>query len=74
MPAKNLVHMVEGMTFEEGALTEPATVAIHGLYQSHIQMGYEVAVVGCGNIGLMSIAWSKAFGAKRVFALDVDDG
>ncbi|MGM9618125.1 galactitol-1-phosphate 5-dehydrogenase [Butyricicoccus sp.] len=74
MPAINLVHMVEGMTYEEGALVEPATVAIHGLYRTGIKMGYTVAVVGCGNIGLMSIAWAKAFGAKTVYALDIDDG
>lgn len=74
MPAVNLIKMVDGMTFEEGALVEPATVAIHGLYQTSIQMGHEVAVVGCGNIGLMSIVWAKAFGAKTVYALDIDDG
>ncbi|MGN1014932.1 MAG: galactitol-1-phosphate 5-dehydrogenase [Butyricicoccus sp.] len=73
MPERNLVKMVEGMTYEEGALTEPATVAIHGLYHTNIKMGYTVAVVGCGNIGLMCIAWAKAFGAKTVYALDVND-
>lgn len=73
MPAINLIKMVDGMTYEEGALVEPATVAIHGLYRTSIKMGHEVAVVGCGNIGLMSIAWAKAFGAKTVYALDIDD-
>ena len=73
MPAVNLVKMVEGMTFEQGALVEPATVAIHGLYPTNIKMGYAVAVVGCGNIGLMAIQWAKAFGAKKVFAIDIDD-
>ena len=72
MPALNLIKMADSMTYEEGALTEPATVAIHGLYQTNIRMGYEVAVVGCGNIGLMAIQWSKAFGAKKVYAMDVD--
>ena len=73
MPAVNLVKMAESMTYEQGALVEPATVAIHGLYQTNIKMGYEVAVVGCGNIGLMAIRWAKAFGAKKVFAIDIDD-
>ena len=72
MPALNLIKMTDGMTYEEGALTEPATVAIHGLYRTNIRMGYEVAVVGCGNIGLMAIQWSKAFGTKKVYAMDVD--
>lgn len=73
MPEINLIKMTDNMTYEEGALVEPATVAIHGLYQTKIKMGYEVAVVGCGNIGLMCIQWAKAFGAKKVYALDIDD-
>lgn len=73
MPSDTVVKMPEGMTFEEGALAEPAAVAIHGLYQTEIQMGYEVAVVGCGNIGLMCIAWAKAFGAKKIYAMDISD-
>lgn len=73
MPEINLIKMTEGMTFEEGALVEPATVVIHGLYQTSIKMGHEVAVVGCGNIGLMAICWAKAFGAKKVYAFDIDD-
>ena len=73
LPEINFVKMADSMSYEQGALVEPATVAIHGLYQTSIKMGYEVAVVGCGNIGLMAIAWAKAFGAKRVFAIDIDD-
>lgn len=73
MPAVNLIRMSDEMTYEQGALVEPATVAIHGLYQTDIKMGHEVAVVGCGNIGLMCIQWAKAFGAKTVYALDIDD-
>lgn len=73
IPAINLVKMVDGMTFEEGTLVEPATVVLHGLYQTKIEMGSTVAVVGCGNIGLMSIAWAKAFGAGTVYAFDIDD-
>lgn len=45
MPAINLIKMTDNMTFEEGALVEPATVAIHGLYRTNIKMGYEVAVL-----------------------------
>lgn len=73
LPERHWVKIPENMSYEEGALVEPATVAIHGLYQTNIQMGYEVAVIGCGNIGLMAIAWAKAFGAGKVYAFDIDD-
>ena len=73
LPDFHFVKLPDNMSYAEGALVEPATVAIHGLYQTKIQLGYEVAVVGCGNIGLMAIAWSKAFGAKTVYAIDIDE-
>ncbi|MGM9531500.1 galactitol-1-phosphate 5-dehydrogenase, partial [Intestinibacter sp.] len=73
MPAVNLVKMNDEMTYEEGTLVEPATVVLHGLYKMDIQMGDEVAVMGCGNIGLMAIQWARAFGAKKIYAMDIND-
>ena len=45
LPEINFVKMADSMSYEQGALVEPATVAIHGLYQTSIKMGYEVAAV-----------------------------
>lgn len=73
LPALNIVKMPDGMTFEEGALTEPSATVLHGLYQTNIQMGYEVAVIGCGNIGLLAIQWAKLFGAKKIYAIDINE-
>ncbi len=73
MPAINLVKMPDVMTYEEGALVEPSTVVLHALYMSNIQMGDEVAVMGCGTIGLLAIQWARLFGAKTIYALDIDD-
>lgn len=73
LPERNFIKMADSMTFEEGALTEPATVALHGLYKTKIGIGYEVAIVGCGNLGLIAMQWCKAFGAKTIYALDIND-
>ncbi|MFP3472873.1 zinc-binding dehydrogenase, partial [Micrococcus sp. SIMBA_144] len=48
-------------------------VVAHGFYRTNIQPGAEVAVIGCGNIGLLAIQWAKIFGAKRVYAIDIDE-
>ena len=73
IPFINAVKMPPNMSFEEGALTEPSATVLHGLYHTNIQMGYEVAIMGCGNIGLLSILWSKLFGAKKIYAIDIDN-
>ncbi len=72
MPAQNLVHLPDNVSYEEGALIEPSAVALHALYKTHIKMGDEVAVVGCGTIGEMLIYWAKQFGVK-VYAFDIND-
>lgn len=69
----NVIKIVDSMSFEEGALIEPSATVIHGLYNTSMQMGYEVAVVGCGSIGLLAIQWLKLFGAKKIFAIDINE-
>lgn len=73
IPSINLVKMPDAMTYEEGALAEPSTVTLHALYVSDITMGDEIAVVGCGTIGLLAMQWARLFGAKTVYALDIND-
>lgn len=46
---------------------------VHGFYRTSMQPGAEVAVMGCGNIGLLAIQWAKIFGAKKVYAIDIDN-
>lgn len=72
MPAQNLVHLPDNVSYEEGALIEPSTVALHALFKTNIKMGDEIAVVGCGTIGEMLIHWAKLFGVK-VYAFDIND-
>ena len=73
VPSINLTPMAPTMSFEEGALMEPTTVVLHGLYQTGLQMGDDVAVLGCGNLGLLSVAWARLFGAKTIYAFDILD-
>lgn len=73
MPAVNVVKLPEGVSFVEGAFMEPITVALHGLFLMDSCGGKDVAVIGTGNIGLLTIQCALALGANRVFALDIDE-
>lgn len=53
---------------EYTALVEPLAVGIHAVRESGLRLGDDVAVVGCGPIGLATILAVKAEGAGRVFA------
>lgn len=73
VPEKNAVRFSDEVTFEMGALFEPATVALHGYRRLDVKGGKNVAVLGGGTIGLLTAQWAKIFGAKSVTVFDVVD-
>ena len=73
IPEKNAVPFDESVSYEQGALFEPATVALHGLLQNDYRGGEYVAILGGGTIGLFTMQWAKIFGAKKVVVFDIND-
>jgi L-iditol 2-dehydrogenase len=69
-PAANLVPLPEVLPVEQGALLEPAAVALHAVRNLDISWGANVAVFGLGAIGNFIAQWARVFGA-RVLALDI---
>jgi threonine 3-dehydrogenase len=52
-----------------GAILEPIGVAVHGILEGEVN-GKNVAVFGCGPIGLFGIGAINALGASKIFALE----
>ncbi|WP_085524365.1 galactitol-1-phosphate 5-dehydrogenase [Tuberibacillus sp. Marseille-P3662] len=73
LPANNIIPLPDNVDYDTAALIEPSSVVAHGFYRTSIQPGAQVAVMGCGNIGLLAVQWAKIFGAKKVYAIDIDD-
>ena len=73
LPEKNAVKFDSSISFEQGALFEPSTVALHGLRRASYHGGEDVAILGGGTIGLFTAQWARIFGAKRVFVFDIDN-
>ena len=73
LPAENVIPIPNTVDFDTAAMVEPSAVVAHGFYRTNIQPGAEVAIMGCGNIGLLAIQWAKIFGAEKVYAIDIDD-
>lgn len=71
VPEKNVVKFSEDVSFEKGAFFEPATVALHGLERTDYKGGKNVAILGGGTIGLLTMQWAKIFGAKEVVVFDI---
>lgn len=73
VPSENVVKIPDEVTYDMAAVIEPASVVVHGLYKTGMQPGDDIAILGCGTIGLLAIQWAKIFGAKNIFAFDIDD-
>lgn len=74
LPAQNAVKYDPAIPYEQAAMFEPSTVAVHGLLQADYRGGGTVAVLGCGTIGIFTAQWAKIFGAKKLVVFDIDEG
>lgn len=73
LPATHVIPLPDTVDFDTAAMVEPSAVVAHGFYRTTIQPGAEVAIMGVGSIGLLAVQWAKIFGAKKVYAIDIDD-
>lgn len=59
------------MDLEEGALVEPVAVGVQITKVGGVRPNQTVVVFGCGPIGLLCQAVSKAYSAKTVIGIDI---
>lgn len=67
-------HKIGDMSYEDGALLEPLSVALAGMQRANITLGDSVLVCGAGPIGLVTLACVKAAGAEPIVITDIDQG
>lgn len=70
VPAARCYPIPETMSDEEGALVEPAAVALWAATRARLQAGDHVMVVGAGPIGRLAVRAAAALGATRVLLID----
>jgi L-iditol 2-dehydrogenase/threonine 3-dehydrogenase len=61
------------MTFEQGAMIEPAAVGAHSTNRVATLKGKNVVVSGAGTIGNLVAQFARARGAKKVLITDISD-
>lgn len=62
----DMVLPMPDLTFEEGAVIEPATVGLHAVRRAPVTAGDKVLVNGGGPIGLLAAMWCRVAGAAYV--------
>ena len=67
----SLLPIPKDLPYEVAALTEPLSVALHGVNRAQAKPGDKVVVFGCGPIGLGMVLWLKDRGVEDLIALDL---
>jgi len=72
IPESNIWKLDPALPREYGSILDPLGNAVHSVLAADIA-GRSVAIIGCGPIGLFSIAVARACGASTIFALEVNE-
>jgi L-iditol 2-dehydrogenase len=73
IPDRIMYPLPADFPFEEAAMLEAVSVAMHGVKVSSVVGGETALVIGAGMIGLLTLQAAKAAGCARVFIADVDE-
>jgi threonine 3-dehydrogenase len=72
MPATNVWHLDDNISFDIGGIHDPMGNAFHTALTADIP-GATVLVTGCGPIGIFAVGICRAAGASRIIASDIND-
>jgi len=72
VPDYTVVVLPDGVSYEQGALLEPAAVAAYAVERGRVQGGDSVLVSGAGPIGALTALYAKAIGAGSVYITETN--
>ena len=71
---KCIFPLPDAISFDEGAVIDPASIALHVANRGNIAPGDNVAIMGAGAIGLLSGDGARIRGAGRVIVIERNPG
>lgn len=69
----NLFALPDNVTFDEGAIIEPFSVAMHGTNVGCVKVGEKVVIYGAGMIGLCALSACISKGVKDIVVVDINE-
>jgi L-iditol 2-dehydrogenase len=73
VPDHILYALPDSITFEQAAMIEAVSVAVHAVEKTPVHLNDSVLVVGAGMIGLLCLQSIKAAGCGKTFVVDLDE-
>jgi L-iditol 2-dehydrogenase len=72
VPSRILYRLPENLSFQEAAMLEAVSVALHGVSLAEISTDTTALVVGAGMIGLLTLQALRAAGCSTIYVADLD--
>jgi len=72
VPRRIVYALPDELPFEEAAMLEAISVAMHAVRVSEAAAGETALVIGAGMIGLLTLQAAKAAGCSKVYVSDID--
>ncbi|MEO6245796.1 MAG: galactitol-1-phosphate 5-dehydrogenase [Opitutaceae bacterium] len=73
LPERILYRLPDSLPYDQAAMVEPVSIAVHAVQRTKITPGATAVVIGSGMIGLLVIQALRWAGAKQVVAVDLAD-
>lgn len=70
-PEKSVFRLPDNLSYTQGSLIEPLTVAVHVARQANLMSGESVAILGTGSIGGMLAGVCHTQGAESIITVDI---
>jgi L-iditol 2-dehydrogenase len=72
LPQRILYRLPDAVTFEQAAMVEPVSIAVHAANCTPVSLGDTAAVVGVGMVGLLVVQALRAAGCGKIIAVDIE--
>lgn len=72
LPQRILYALPDSVSFEQAAMVEPVSVAVHAVGRTPVSLGDTAVVVGVGMIGLLVVQALRVAGCGKIIAVDLE--
>src|SRR5207249_7895068 len=73
VPRRIMYRLPDNLSYEQAALIEAVSVAVHAVNLTPVRLGDAAVVVGSGMIGLLAIQAARRAGCDGVISVDSDE-
>jgi L-iditol 2-dehydrogenase len=72
LPQRILHRLPDAVSFEQAAMVEPVSVAVHAVERTPVSLGDTAVVMGAGMIGLLVVQALRVAGCGKIIAVDLE--